>query len=409
MPNGLSRSSRVRRIFRRATALAVVASSSPGRPSISSSGKSSSSSSRNGTSSSSSTSSSSAKSTPRSSAGGAPASAPSSSSSSSVSSGRLVDRLVDLGRLVGFLFDSSSLGVGDLGRLLPRRPRSRARWRGRGRGGCAPPLRDRTRCRTWGSAPGARPGRRTSPGSSGKSVWRRVRDWPKDETSQDGWIRKAAAPLPRAGPLSKAIPLGPTPARGGPCKAHRMAAATLTRPPGGASDGQRARARRQVDLAPRADPGRAGQRRDRDRGPAGGRRRPAHRRAMAAFGAEVERLGEGRWRVEGTRRLRRARRRRRLRQRRHRRAADHGRGGGLPIWPPPSPATPRCAARPMSRVLNPLGEMGARWIGRDGGRLPLTLQGGEPEAHRLPPAGALGPGEVGGAAGRAARRRAASR
>jgi 3-phosphoshikimate 1-carboxyvinyltransferase len=32
--------------------------------------------------------------------------------------------------------------------------------------------------------------------------------------------------------------------------------------------------------------------------------------------------------------------------------------------------------RPMMRVLNPLGQMGASWICRDGGRLPLSLRGG---------------------------------
>jgi 3-phosphoshikimate 1-carboxyvinyltransferase len=32
--------------------------------------------------------------------------------------------------------------------------------------------------------------------------------------------------------------------------------------------------------------------------------------------------------------------------------------------------------RPMNRVLKPLGEMGATWIARSGGRLPLTLKGG---------------------------------
>jgi 3-phosphoshikimate 1-carboxyvinyltransferase len=42
--------------------------------------------------------------------------------------------------------------------------------------------------------------------------------------------------------------------------------------------------------------------------------------------------------------------------------------------------------RPMNRVLKPLGEMGARWICRAGGRLPLTLQGGGLKriAYRLP-------------------------
>jgi 3-phosphoshikimate 1-carboxyvinyltransferase len=42
--------------------------------------------------------------------------------------------------------------------------------------------------------------------------------------------------------------------------------------------------------------------------------------------------------------------------------------------------------RPMMRVLRPLGEMGAAWMCREGGRLPLTLQGGDLTAivYRLP-------------------------
>jgi 3-phosphoshikimate 1-carboxyvinyltransferase len=42
--------------------------------------------------------------------------------------------------------------------------------------------------------------------------------------------------------------------------------------------------------------------------------------------------------------------------------------------------------RPMNRVLKPLGEMGASWIARSGGRLPLTLKGGGLRriAYRLP-------------------------
>ena len=42
--------------------------------------------------------------------------------------------------------------------------------------------------------------------------------------------------------------------------------------------------------------------------------------------------------------------------------------------------------RPMNRVLKPLGEMGATWIARSGGRLPLTLRGGNLKtiAYRLP-------------------------
>jgi 3-phosphoshikimate 1-carboxyvinyltransferase len=46
--------------------------------------------------------------------------------------------------------------------------------------------------------------------------------------------------------------------------------------------------------------------------------------------------------------------------------------------------------RPMGRVLTPLGQMGASWTGRSGGRLPLTLQGGRLSAitYRLPVASA---------------------
>ncbi len=46
--------------------------------------------------------------------------------------------------------------------------------------------------------------------------------------------------------------------------------------------------------------------------------------------------------------------------------------------------------RPMGRVLTPLGQMGASWTGRSGGRLPLTLQGGglSAIAYRLPVASA---------------------
>jgi 3-phosphoshikimate 1-carboxyvinyltransferase len=46
--------------------------------------------------------------------------------------------------------------------------------------------------------------------------------------------------------------------------------------------------------------------------------------------------------------------------------------------------------RPMGRVLTPLGQMGATWTGRSGGRLPLTLKGGALSAisYRLPVASA---------------------
>jgi 3-phosphoshikimate 1-carboxyvinyltransferase len=46
--------------------------------------------------------------------------------------------------------------------------------------------------------------------------------------------------------------------------------------------------------------------------------------------------------------------------------------------------------RPMMRVLTPLGRMGAAWICRDGGRLPLTLRGGSLAGieYRMPQASA---------------------
>ena len=58
--------------------------------------------------------------------------------------------------------------------------------------------------------------------------------------------------------------------------------------------------------------------------------------------------------------------------------------------------------RPMGRVIDPLRAFGrARSSRREGGRLPLTLTGaGDPMPIALPPAGAVGAGEIGGAAGR---------
>jgi 3-phosphoshikimate 1-carboxyvinyltransferase len=107
--------------------------------------------------------------------------------------------------------------------------------------------------------------------------------------------------------------------------------------------------------------------------------------AMAAFGASVERTGEGRWRVTG-----------------HGGFAepadviDCGNAGtGVRLIMGAAAGFDLSATftgdaslrgRPMMRVLKPLGEMGARWICRDGGRLPLTLRGGslKPVAYRLP-------------------------
>ncbi len=61
--------------------------------------------------------------------------------------------------------------------------------------------------------------------------------------------------------------------------------------------------------------------------------------------------------------------------------------------------------RPMGRVLDPLALMGVSYMCRDKGRLPLTLKGGGLKAisYRLPMASAQG--QVGGLAGRFARRR----
>ncbi len=107
--------------------------------------------------------------------------------------------------------------------------------------------------------------------------------------------------------------------------------------------------------------------------------------AMAAFGAGVERLGAGRWRIEG-------------------RGAfvepgdviDCGNAGtGVRLIMGAAAGFELAATftgdaslrgRPMNRVLKPLGEMGATWVCRAGGRLPLTLQGGSLNriAYRLP-------------------------
>src|SRR3954465_1199478 len=98
--------------------------------------------------------------------------------------------------------------------------------------------------------------------------------------------------------------------------------------------------------------------------------------AMTALGATVERLGEGRWRVEG-------------------KGAffepadviDCGNAGtGVRLIMGAAAGFKLNATftgdaslrgRPMNRVLTPLGEMGASWICREGGRLPLTLRGGD--------------------------------
>ncbi len=111
--------------------------------------------------------------------------------------------------------------------------------------------------------------------------------------------------------------------------------------------------------------------------------------AMTAFGAKVERLGEGHWRVEGNGGFSEPAD-----------VIDCGNAGtGARLIMGATAGFELSATftgdsslrgRPMNRVLRPLGEMGARWICREGGRLPLTLQGGGLKhiSYRLPQASA---------------------
>jgi 3-phosphoshikimate 1-carboxyvinyltransferase len=107
--------------------------------------------------------------------------------------------------------------------------------------------------------------------------------------------------------------------------------------------------------------------------------------AMRAFGAQVERLGEGRWRVEGAGALAEPGE-----------VIDCGNAGtavrlimgaaaGFPLTATFT-GDASLRGRPMGRVLRPLGLMGAAWVGRRGDRLPLSLKGGGLKAihYRLP-------------------------
>jgi 3-phosphoshikimate 1-carboxyvinyltransferase len=107
--------------------------------------------------------------------------------------------------------------------------------------------------------------------------------------------------------------------------------------------------------------------------------------AMRAFGANVERLGGGRWRVEGKGGFSEPAD-----------VIDCGNAGtGVRLIMGAMAGFPFAATftgdeslrgRPMRRVLGPLGQMGASWMGRSNGRLPLTLQGGALKrlSYRLP-------------------------
>ena len=97
--------------------------------------------------------------------------------------------------------------------------------------------------------------------------------------------------------------------------------------------------------------------------------------AMAAFGAGVERLGDGHWRVQGRGGFAEPGD-----------VVDCGNAGtGVRLIMGAAAGFDLAATftgdtslrgRPMNRVLKPLGEMGASWVCRAGGRLPLTLKGG---------------------------------
>jgi 3-phosphoshikimate 1-carboxyvinyltransferase len=106
---------------------------------------------------------------------------------------------------------------------------------------------------------------------------------------------------------------------------------------------------------------------------------------MSAFGAEVERTGEGQWRVVGRGGFSEPFD-----------VVDCGNAGtGVRLIMGAAAGFEIAATftgdaslrgRPMNRVLKPLGEMGASWVCRAGGRLPLTLRGGDLRriAYRLP-------------------------
>ena len=107
--------------------------------------------------------------------------------------------------------------------------------------------------------------------------------------------------------------------------------------------------------------------------------------AMRAFGAEVERLGEGRWRVTGRGGFAEPTD-----------VVDCGNAGtgvrlimgaaaGFAISTTFT-GDSSLRGRPMMRVLRPLSAMGASFLCREGGRLPLTLKGGTLKglSYRLP-------------------------
>jgi 3-phosphoshikimate 1-carboxyvinyltransferase len=107
--------------------------------------------------------------------------------------------------------------------------------------------------------------------------------------------------------------------------------------------------------------------------------------AMGAFGAAVSRAGEGRWRVVGRGGFDEPTE-----------VIDCGNAGtGVRLIMGAAAGFALTATftgdaslrgRPMQRILRPLSQMGASYLCRDGGRLPLTLHGGALSAigYRLP-------------------------
>ncbi|MFN3859783.1 MAG: 3-phosphoshikimate 1-carboxyvinyltransferase [Caulobacter sp.] len=97
-------------------------------------------------------------------------------------------------------------------------------------------------------------------------------------------------------------------------------------------------------------------------------------RAMQAFGARVERTGEGAWTIDGQGGFIEPDQ-----------VIDCGNAGtGVRLIMGAAAGFPIAATytgdaslrkRPMARVLTPLGQMGAVWLSREGERLPLTLRG----------------------------------
>ncbi len=111
--------------------------------------------------------------------------------------------------------------------------------------------------------------------------------------------------------------------------------------------------------------------------------------AMRAFGADVEQMGAGAWRIAGRGGFIEPED-----------VVDCGNAGtGVRLIMGAAAGFDLAATftgdaslrrRPMGRVLEPLSQMGARFMGRGGGRLPLTLRGGQLSgiAYTLPMASA---------------------